>query len=144
MKRNITFFTILIIGVFLVFNPTFAALPFGPFGGRVIAEVACLNGILLAIGPPTPGLYLLPPTAAIFSWYAPIIPNWVLGTSFPGGTCHCPSDGCVIKVAKAAVLTVVGFVIAGPVGAFIGGAVGTLSGDVPANATIIMIGTSLR
>lgn len=121
-----------------------AALPafaFLPFGGRIVAEIPCKNGVLLALSPPTPGFYLLPPppAARVYAFFLPIIPNWVLGLAVPGGVCACPSPHCEIAAVAGAIG---GLALAGPVGAVIGAAVGIGATTLPAQATIIMVGTS--
>jgi len=107
-------FLYLIFGIiFLSF--IFAAKPVDAllgFGGRILYTVPCVTGMLVAIGPPRPGLFMWMPGTLTFSWYQQWRPGpWALGTYFPGGACVCPYYQC-------------------------------WAGAIPALGTMIMIGTS--
>lgn len=59
-----------------------------PFGGPVLALTPCLNGILVALGPPTPMLIMYPWGALSHLYGPPRNPGqWILGQAVPGGAC---------------------------------------------------------
>lgn len=57
------------------------------FGGRILKVVPCDNGLMLTIGPPRPGLFMLMPGSLTFSWYQVRQGPWALGAYTPGGVC---------------------------------------------------------
>ena len=89
-------FLYLIFGIiFLSF--IFAAKPVDAllgFGGRILYTVPCATGMLVAIGPPRPGLFMWMPTTLTYSWYQLRPGPWALGAYFLGGSCACPYGNC--------------------------------------------------
>lgn len=66
-----------------------AAFPLA-FGGRVlwVEPCTCSAGAAIAVGPPRPGYFLFQPgISVLFSFYAFVPANYVLGTYIPGGVC---------------------------------------------------------
>lgn len=56
-----------------------------PFGGIILKSVPCNDGsLLLTVGPPWGGEYMLTPVSLKFAWYAFIPPEWILGMAAPG------------------------------------------------------------
>jgi len=68
------------------------------FGGRITAIKPCLEGLMLTISPPSPGVYLLPYAARLYLWHVIRPGVWLLGKRSPGGRCtfHCGIHICVI------------------------------------------------
>lgn len=57
------------------------------FGGNIIAVTPCSVGVLLVVGPPRGGVFLLPPGAKIYPFFSIKPGSWVLGAYAPVGTC---------------------------------------------------------
>jgi hypothetical protein len=87
MKKNLFIFLALLI---LTLFPLYYAYAVIPLGSKVLAMTICINGYLLVLSPPTPGLYLFPFTPPpLLLGLPPVIASWVLGLAFPGGVCIC-------------------------------------------------------
>lgn len=138
----ILIFAISFVGIAFPRHSAKAFLPILPFGGKILAETVCKNGVLLLVPLPIPGLYLLPPppAAIIYRYGLPILSNNVLGLASPGGACVCPTGGCEVAVAAG---VIIGAVLGGPIGAIIGGLIGFGGTTIPALGTVRIIGTSL-
>lgn len=67
--------------------------PAGAFlgaGGRILFVVPCVNGLLLTIGPPRPGLYMWMWGTPIYAWYELVPGPNVLINYVLGGICIMP------------------------------------------------------
>lgn len=61
------------------------------FGGRItVAPVICTNGIMITIGAPRPGNYLITPASKKYLYSMFKSGSWVLGTFTTGGQCLIP------------------------------------------------------
>lgn len=110
--RHIFFITLTIL--FVVFMNLFLSqqsLAVSGFGGQIPKEGGptglsvqpCTNGLLLTIGPPRGGLFLLPPTAKIYARYGIMPTVWTVGMFTPGGVCNIgllqiPATGTIINI----------------------------------------------
>lgn len=73
--------------IFLVANlllPQSVLAVFGlsvPFGGMVLFEIPCTcsAGVMLIVGPPKGGSFILTPASRIYAKYQPLPGHWVLG-----------------------------------------------------------------
>lgn len=54
------------------------------FGGPILFTFPCLNGLLLTVGPPAPGQYLLSLSSRIYMMFDPSIGQRVVGNYMPG------------------------------------------------------------
>lgn len=81
-----------------------------PFGGFVKSQIRCDNGILLFVGPPRGGLFMLMPGAIIYARGTPSAGRWVLGQASLGGACvivrpHSttviPAIGTILRVGSS-------------------------------------------
>lgn len=110
MKRHIKLLLIIFgsfLGSFLIVTAVFAALP---FGGFVTGQLRCDNGLLLFVGPPRGGLFMLMPGAIIHPRGVPTSGKWVLGLYSPAGACvivrpHSttviPARGTILRVGSS-------------------------------------------
>lgn len=76
------------------------------FGGQIISISLCSNGLLLLVGPPVGGVFLLPPNAKIYPFFSLKRGSWLLGTYLPGGVCNLgainiPTQGTIIMTGTS-------------------------------------------
>jgi len=97
-----SFFCLLLGIIFLSFifwaKPADALLG---FGGRILYTVPCATGMLVAVGPPRPGLFMWMPTTLTYSWYQIRQGPWALGGYVLGGACACPYGNCEVGAIPA-------------------------------------------
>lgn len=101
-KRTLLLLLLLCLGI-VVFAllaldyETASAYPIFPFvlGGRIALITACSNGLLLAITPPRPGLFMFMTGVSTLHPFFALHPGaLVLGDYVPGGACACPNGCC--------------------------------------------------
>ena len=56
-------------------------------GGTILAAVPCLNGFMITLSTPTPGVYLLPAGGRLYENYSVLPGASFLGRAIPGGAC---------------------------------------------------------
>ncbi len=94
-RKKILLFFILLFLVTGIFNykikKTGALIPL-PFGGRIGAVVYCLNGVLITVSPPRPGLLMFGFAVTVpFAYYQFYRPGPAIkGTYIEGGECVLP------------------------------------------------------
>ncbi len=80
-----------------------------PFGGFVTHVEYCCNGILLQVGPPVGGLYLVGPGSIIFPFYQFFRSGvYVLGNASPGGACSLISSECEVTIPAIGTVSIMG------------------------------------
>lgn len=114
MKNYQHVFFVTAVTLFVLFVNLFLShqsLAISGFGGQIPKEGGptglsvqpCTNGLLLTIGSPRGGLFLLPPTAKIYAHYGIVPTVWTLGLFTPGGVCtigllQIPVVGTIINI----------------------------------------------
>ncbi len=100
----------LILSVTLISIRPAIAQGVGGFGGRILytQECGCSGGWMIAIGPPTPGLYVFQfGVSQLFSFGQIFRPGpAVLGVAVPGGVCIPASTVCLAAIPAQTIITV--------------------------------------
>jgi membrane-bound metal-dependent hydrolase YbcI (DUF457 family) len=76
------------------------------FGGNILSISPCANGFLMVIGPPSGGLFLLPPWSMIYAFYNLKPGAATLGMYTPGGFCVIgpvviPTQGMIYMIGTS-------------------------------------------
>lgn len=77
---------VIIVNLFIV-NKSFALLS---FGGPITLITPCSNGLMIVIGPPAPGVFMLSPGTRVYAFWTIGIESLVLGNYVPSGACVIP------------------------------------------------------
>lgn len=99
LVATLTIGIILFAGLFLYFEAE--AVPGLPFGGFVntVFVCTCSPGVVLQVGPPVGGNYLVLPGTLVYEYGQVRAGVWVLGDYSPGGVClHFVGKACVTFV----------------------------------------------
>lgn len=102
-KKKLVVLIFILILFFTIYHKSYAAMG---FGGKIISISICSNGLLIVVGPPVGGWFLLPPTAKIYSFFSIKQGSWLLGTYLPGGICsfgivNIPVQGTIIMTGTS-------------------------------------------
>ncbi len=104
MKNREHFLYVIAVILLVVFVSSFfyqTSFAFVGFGGPIISVLGCTNGLLLTIGPPSGGFFLLPFWTTIYPFFSIKPGSWTLGTYIPGGAC---SFGPVVIPVQGTIL----------------------------------------
>lgn len=76
------------------------------FGGNIIAVTPCNFGVLLVVGPPRGGVFLLAPGARIYPFFSIKPGSWTLGVYAPVGACvvgvvPVPVQGTILTIGTS-------------------------------------------
>lgn len=102
-----TFFVAIVVILAVFVNLLFYQNSFAisGFGGRItVAPVICTNGIMITLGPPKPGNYLITPVSKKYLYSIYKSGSWTLGRFTSGGQCLIPPSAPIPVVGTILII----------------------------------------